>query len=789
MSFVAQVLQHLDQFEQKAAHEKVEALTSKLNNMTVEVYQLAESKFVDFKPNLATSEKLEARATELRGDISELEEKINNKFNNHLSFSVGEFHNLNSKLTELKAIYEALDHLAKIVSLIQESNNAVTEKHYSRASAAISEAEILFKHPLTNQDDEITILKAMKEELVLQKSQLECLLLDLWRDFVKWNIKTDKKSKQHQEILASSVQEVSLSVSCDGECHSELTELVKGLNKQNLLLKQMTGFADTFKKFVVPLIVDYPELAIHISSSGPVKTMSIIPKKEPEAVNKNSKNKPVPVDPEKAYISVFANLNHIMAELNAMLLSSELGMDNCEGIRPGASQNGEDLTNSAESNRGSTLMSWLGAEVGPWMLDLLQKTVIAKAVPTNSKDLASFQDVIKTVEMVHEKLSDIGFIRPDNQILLNSVQNVNLLFSNKKSQSILVEARELMNSSLHESVAVTDDKPLGEWAPLTPGGVRKVQRLEVAANHQLSDNTFRMPRCRISETMQTLITLAYETLEEATENSQECALQMLLAVRSMFEMFCKVVPTHHRHALETFPQIAALHHNNCMFISHHLMTLGHQFAARLPVSVNPTFVDLIMNIRAHGVDVFLAQIRRQEDLLLECLEGAQGFGQLEDKARAEAASRSIKQAMLQLEHLQKIWKPVLPINNYKKAMGKLINCVVTHITSCTCSLEDIAQAAAKVLLQLLEPLEPRCGEMLVLPGEAPSVELTRHVASWQRLSELQLVLDASLSDIGDRWAGGQGPLALAFTSTEVRQLVRALFQNTDRRANLLTTIK
>ena len=96
-----------------------------------------------------------------------------------------------------------------------------------------------------------------------------------------------------------------------------------------------------------------------------------------------------------------------------------------------------------------------------------------------------------------EKLIEIGLIQPDNQVLPNSVQNVNMLFSNKKSQSILVEARNLMTSSLHEAVAVTEDKPIGEWPPLTPGGVKKVQRLEVATNHQLSDNTFRMPRCRI----------------------------------------------------------------------------------------------------------------------------------------------------------------------------------------------------------------------------------------------------------------------------------------------------
>ncbi|GFR92224.1 centromere/kinetochore protein zw10-like protein [Elysia marginata] len=412
---------------------------------------------------------------------------------------------------------------------------------------------------------------------------------------------------------------------------------------QNLLNIQMKSFADKFKKFIVPLIIDYPVLDFEVLTSGTTKTLVII-------IKKDKANEKV-ID--KAYVSIFCNLMYIMTELNAMLLSAEFDKDDMASLNQASPGN-----SSISTSQCSTLMSWLGAEIGPWFLDQLQRTVIAKAVPTSSKDLGGFQDVITQVTVVHEQLTEIGFIQLDNEVLLKSVENVNMLFSNKKSQSILVEARNLMTSSLHEGIAVTEDKPMGEWPPLTPG---------------------------------------------------------------------------------------ALHHNNCMFISHHLMTLGHQFASRLPPLVNPTFVSLIQQIRENGVHVFLDQIQRQRDLLLECLEGAKGFGQLEDNARSETASRSIKQVLLQLDHLQKIWKPVLPINNYKKAMGRLIDCVVAHITKCVCALEDIAQTAAQELLKLLSPIESSCGEMLVLPGETPVVELTRHVASWPRLTELQLVLDASRS--------------------------------------------
>lgn len=40
-----------------------------------------------------------------------------------------------------------------------------------------------------------------------------------------------------------------------------------------------------------------------------------------------------------------------------------------------------------------------------------------------------------------------------------------------------------------------------------------------------------------------------------------------------------------------------------------------------------------------------------------------------------------------------------------------------------------------------------------------------------------------------RWVNGCGPLSQAFTPEELRKLVRALFQNTDRRAAFLSSIK
>lgn len=67
--------------------------------------------------------------------------------------------------------------------------------------------------------------------------------------------------------------------------------------------------------------------------------------------------------------------------------------------------------------------------------------------------------------------------------------------------------------------------------------------------------------------------------------------------------------------------------------------------------------------------------------------------------------------------------------------------------------------------------------------------VVHHVHLWPRFQELRHLLGAGLKDIEDRWTSGKGPLAHHFAADEVKQMIRALFQNTDHRAATLSRIK
>ena len=113
--------------------------------------------------------------------------------------------------------------------------------------------------------------------------------------------------------------------------------------------------------------------------------------------------------------------------------------------------------------------------------------------------------------------------------------------------------------------------------------------------------------------------------------------------------------------------------------------------------------------------------------------------------------------------------------------------MMSYITS----LEDISADDAALLHTLLITVAERAPDCFQPPVGDPDSkpELYKYVAKWLKFNELMLVLNAGLQDIADRWADGKGPLAQEFNGAEIKQLVRALFQNTDRRSAVLAKIR
>jgi len=268
-----------------------------------------------------------------------------------------------------------------------------------------------------------------------------------------------------------------------------------------------------------------------------------------------------------------------------------------------------------------------------------------------------------------------------------------------------------------------------------------------------------------------------------------------VTVRNIFEMYNDILPVSHAENLKSFPLNSALGFNNCMYLAHECLQIfipAYESGSLLqnrPI----TFADLVPKLRQTGVEVLMSQMRALRDQLRSTLrDSVTGLGQLDGSNLLPASSeKCVKQVLHQMLHLKSLWQDVLPLGIYRRTIGTLLNSIVEEMVQRVLILEDIAADAAVQIVSIFTALQDKAPEVFHLEKnkETSKGDIIRYVKKWNRFKELVVILNASMREIEDRWASGKGPLANEFTADEIKRMIRALFQNTDRRAAVLSRIR
>ncbi|XP_012142032.1 zeste-white 10 kinetochore protein [Megachile rotundata] len=423
-------------------------------------------------------------------------------------------------------------------------------------------------------------------------------------------------------------------------------------------------------------------------------------------------------------------------------------------------------------------------QIQPHLLERLSASLtadcISRIIPTSNADLKNFTPIVQAINDFQYFLVKIGFITNDQLFLSEYTKNIDQLFINKVCQDLLSKARNIMKKDLHDCIIYEPQESL-EF----PEDTYDYDKLKI--EKKLSDNTFQLPKCQISKNTKEILDLARNILDEACFSSDSCAVRLFYTCRNIFEMYTGIVPEHHRKFLETIPQQVAVFHNNCMYLAHHLITLGHEYRDKLPESLhklNLTFADQVLVLREVGSTCFLEHMKYQRNIIFDILKesGLSALGQTSELH--PSTERAMRQCIRQLELLKTVWLDVLPVNIYCRTVGCIMNSMVEDLIIRVVSVEDIPADVATELVALFNMIVKRAPQTFPEPQN-----IHQHVRKWEKFLELIHVLGASLKEIEIRWDSGKGPLAREFTAPQVKQLIRALFQNTERRSNLLASIK
>uniref|UniRef100_A0A8C8ESG9 Centromere/kinetochore protein zw10 homolog n=1 Tax=Oncorhynchus tshawytscha TaxID=74940 RepID=A0A8C8ESG9_ONCTS len=759
-SFVTEVLASSGKLEKEDLNGKISKLSRKVEETKEEVCDIINKRYNEFLPSMQGAEALMGQAEEVSKEIDILKSCIETEVQHNLHTAVTEHAKLKQQLERNTSVIAMLRHLEEFHIAMEEFHKALLEKKYVISATQLEKAQHSADALKAWKGSELPLLRALSSELTVQRENLIYHLGDEWKRLAVWKLPPSKGKKTLPGIVWGGTLEPQQSSPPLLSC------VLQALAIQGELQHKIKLFSQVLLKYLLKPLITYPSLNVDVSEQqGEGILISLQCAETPEEHP----------SPSQVYTKVLV----VLKTLHTHLL--------------------------AESETKKKVSVILGDLVWQEMSHCIIHECLLHSIPTNSSQLEQYSVVIKETEEFEKSLKEMQYLRGDATELLKYARDINCHFASKKCKDVIVAARKLMTSEMHNTVKITPDSKLSVPKLPSPGsgdnkGKQKAKKLETPRlenEKQLGALTLCLPVCRISESVQQLMELALHTLSEAVGSSSQCATQLFFTVRNIFQLFYDVVPTYHKGNLLKFPHLAAIQHNNCMYIAHHLLTLGHQFRPHLPDPLSEgaaTFVDLVPGFRKLGAQCFLAQLNVQRAEMLERLSTARNFSNLDDEENYSAASKAVRQVIHQLKRLGTVWQDVLPVNIYCKAIGTLLNTAISELIAKIMMLEDISTEDGEHLHILCQTIiEEGPLVFIPLPEESKNKkyqeEVSVYVTKWITFKELVIVLRANLQEIVDRWAEGKGPLALEFCSSEMKSLIRALFQNTERRAVALSKIK
>eukprot|EP00066_Takifugu_rubripes_P006233 XP_003970868.1 PREDICTED: centromere/kinetochore protein zw10 homolog [Takifugu rubripes] len=765
-SFVTEVLASSGKLEKEDLSGKISKMSRKVEETKEELYEMINKRYADFLPSVQGSEELMIQVDEVSKEMDALKNCIENEVQQNIQVAVTEYAKLKQQLEKNTVIIEVLGHLKEFHNAMEEFNKALPNKNYVEAANMLKQARASVDSLKVWKLSQVPLLGALSSELTVQRENLIHHLGDEWKRLVIWRLPPSNDPAGPKSFLKV---ELNLSRACSKDIEPTPSALLccvlQALAIQGELQNKIKLFSQVLVKFMLKPVVMYPFISVTVAEQQEEGIILAL-----QGLEKSHDERSTPSQ-------VYSKLLMVLKTLHKHLLDVSIGDKKLSAI--------------------------LGELIWEEMSRCIIHECLVHSIPNNSSQLENYSTVIKQTEEFEKSLKEMEFLQRDSTDLLKYARDVNCHFASKKCKDVIVAARKLMTSKMHNTVKITPDYKVhlpnlpmpGQEVRAKQEVTKEVLTLENAK--QLSAWSLCLPACRISESVQQLMDLAINTLCEAIGSSTYCALQLFFTVRNIFQLFYDVVPTYHKENLLKFPHLAAIQHNNCMYLAHHLLTLGHHFKAHLPQPHSEgiaTFVDMVPGFRRLGARCFLAQMNVQRAELLERLSTAHNFCNLDDEDNYIAASKAVRQVIHQLKQLATVWQDVLPVSIYCKAMGNLLNTAITEVIAKIMMLEDISSEGGEHLHTLCQTIIEE-GPLVFTPlaeenkNKKYQEEVPLYVKKWGTFKELVIVLRANLQEIVDRWTDGKGPLAVEFSSTEIKNLIRALFQNTERRAVALTKIK
>lgn len=737
-SLVSTILKRSSTLDDTHLEDYIQKVKTKCSDLKGEILGLVKQNYQEFMIQADSTVVLEQRVQEVLTDFNRLSVRIESDLKTRLSKSAGKRKEIEAQYKETEEKLAFVDKLLSIHLKLEQLRKMISNKQYVTCTSLMSElSELLSK--VEQAGCEAKVFKALKSELALLKSDLKTQLLEEWNVYVQWRPAVPTQELDHASALKASHIVTESSNPAFSDIVQSLRHVLTKREWEERVNRYSTRLLDAFVK---PLIKS-DKLRLEVSHNDYKNVISL----------------------ELADDSSFSMYTHLIIEGLVMLL--------------------EVIDQIVDHD--SDWMPLLGQKIEPELSSLLIKHVLSKQLSPEHK--GHFQ-MTKDVTLLEAKLKETRFVEESYSVFSDYTLNVDTHLATKQCQEVLVQARSILMRPIHDTVQAGNEdtraslQKLG-FAPEAKNGTKEPP--DDNSELDISSLTFAFPTCLVSQSVKEFVDLLYQTLLSCASSTPPTAMRLYYTGRDMVELFIAIYQSYHAPSVSELPRSAAVQHNNYMFVAHHLITVAHQFHSHIPVP-GATFIDYVPQLRGLGEECFLDEMDKQSKTILEFVPQGSLEDLSVDATKYEAISRGIRQSLLHIYKLAKVYGEVLTDVLYYRSRGGLLNVLVTELTDRVLAMTDIAATDASAMYDLLhKEVVDKGPTVLVLPRDGHA-HLAEYCTNWERLKEVMFVLDASQEDIVGRWDKGRGPLAKQMSVVEVKQMIRALFKNTERRADTLNKI-
>ncbi|ETV64878.1 hypothetical protein, variant 1 [Aphanomyces astaci] len=385
-------------------------------------------------------------------------------------------------------------------------------------------------------------------------------------------------------------------------------------------------------------------------------------------------------------------------------------------------------------------------------------------LPSSVSDLAAFKTTVQP--LLHgfdASMHTIGWTTVSASTFLD---HLDTRYASEKRRRVLVDVRQSMHKDYMDSVV----------ASLPASHHRQSSSKKSGQSHAPNDNDNN--NLRVSLCASKLWSQMEALLDEAAHEDvgQGVGMALVHTARDAVSLFRMGMASLVKEALEHDPRVVMLVHNDCLFLTHHMLPAVYRRKAGLPPGVS--LIDLVPPLREFGEHVVMHFAKTHTHKMLQSLETSPPWTDVHEDGAFNQAETCLKVVLFQLQRIAQQWKDG-GLHAYAAVVGRMLAPLLNHLLTSLLSTPPTLKAVHSVhhLFQLYLDAASDLFETAAL------AEL--HVHNWTKFALVTHMMEDTVVGVQDKWVTG---VLKPVGAADVATFLKLVFPESPQRHHALSIV-